>query len=119
MSTPQEGLLLRIFLGESDKHGLVPLYEWIVRKAKEHGLAGATVLRGLGGFGTHRILHTAKMFRLSTDQPVVVEIVDTTEKIEAFIPVLDEAIPEGLATFQRVQVRFYRRGKKSPSERLR
>lgn len=119
MSTPQEGLLLRIFLGESDKHGLMPLYEWIVRKAKECGLAGATVFRGLEGFGSHRIIHTAKILRMSIDQPVVIEIVDIPEKIEAFIPVLDEAIPEGLATFQNVQVRFYRCGNESPSERIR
>jgi len=118
MSTSQEGLLLRIFLGESDKHGLMPLYEWIVRKAKECGLAGATVLRGFEGFGSHGIIHTAKILRLPIDQPVVIEIVDIPEKIEAFIPVLDEAIPQGLATFKKVQVRFYRRGNESPSERI-
>jgi uncharacterized protein len=106
LSTPQEGLLLRIFLGASDKHGLMPLYEWIVGKAKECGLAGATVLRGFEGFGSRGIIHAAKILRLSIEQPVVIEIVDITEKIEAFIPVLDEAIPEGLATFQNVQVRF-------------
>ena len=119
MSAPQEGLLLRIFLGESDKHGLMPLYEWIVRKAKECGLAGATVLRAFEGFGSHGIIHTAKILRISIDQPVVIEIVDIPEKIEAFIPILDEAIPEGLATFNKVQVRFYRRGNESPSERTR
>lgn len=107
---PREGHLLRIFIGESDRHEGVPLYEWIVRKAREHGLAGATVLRGLGGFGAHSRLHTAKILRLSTDLPIVVEIVDTIGKIEAFLPVIDGAICEGLATLERVDIRFYRSG---------
>ncbi len=119
MSTPKEGLLLRIFLGESDKHGLVPLYEWIVRKAKEHGLAGATVLRGREGFGVHGKIHAAETYRLSSDQPVVIEIVDTHEKINSFIPIIDEAISEGLAMVKEVEIRFYRRGNESRSERIR
>lgn len=110
MMLPKHGKLLRIFLGESDKHQNVPLYEWIVRKAREHGLAGATVLRGLEGFGAHSRLHTAKILRLSTDLPIVVEIVDTEEKIEAFLPAIDDAIGEGLATVEKVEVRFYRSG---------
>jgi uncharacterized protein len=110
MMLPEQGKLLRIFVGESDKHQGVPLYEWIVRKAREHGLAGATVLRGLEGFGAHSRLHTAKILRLSTDLPIVIEIIDTEEKIEAFLPAIDEAIGEGLATLEKVEVRFYRSG---------
>ena len=110
MMLPEEGALLRVFIGESDKHQGVPLYEWIVRRARESGLAGATVLRGVEGFGAHSRLHTAKILRLSEDLPIVVEIVDTREKIEKFLPVIDAAIPEGLATLERVQIRFYRSG---------
>jgi len=111
MVLPEEGHLLRIFIGESDKHDGIPLYEWIVKKAREFGLAGATVLRGLEGFGAHSRVHTAKILRLSTDLPLVVEIVDTKDKIESFLPVIDDAIPEGLATLEKVQIRFYRAGK--------
>ena len=110
MTLPKEGQLLRIFIGESDRHEGQPLYEWIVRRAREQGLAGATVLRGIEGFGAHSRLHTAKILRLSEDLPLVVEIVDTPEKIEAFLSVVDGAIEEGLATVERVQVRFYRAG---------
>lgn len=110
MMLPEEGHLLRIFVGESDKHEGAPLYEWIVQKAREHGLAGATVLRGIEGFGAHSRLHTAKILRLSQDLPIVIEIVDTHEKIDGFLPVIDAAIPEGLATLERVQIRFYRSG---------
>jgi PII-like signaling protein len=112
MVLPEEGHLLRIFIGENDKHEGLPLYEWIVRKAREAGIAGATVLRGLQGFGAHSRVHTAKILRLSTDLPIVVEIVDTREKIEQFLPVIDAAIPEGLATLEKVQIRFYRGGTK-------
>ena len=108
MILPREGHLLRIFLGESDRHEGLPLYEWLVRRAKEQGLAGATVLRGIEGFGAHSRLHTAKILRLSTDLPIVVEIVDTIEKIEAFLPVVDAAVAEGLATVEKVDIRFYR-----------
>lgn len=110
MTLPEEGALLRIFVGESDKHGGQPLYEWLVLKAREAGLAGATVLRGIEGFGAHSRLHTAKILRLSEDLPIVVEIVDSLEKIEAFLPTVDHAIVEGLATLERVNVRFYRAG---------
>jgi PII-like signaling protein len=110
MMTPGEGRLLRIFLGESDKHEGRPLYEWIVLKAREAGLAGATVLRGIEGFGAHSRLHTAKILRLSEDLPIVVEIVDLAEKIEGFLPTVDGAIGEGLATVEKVDVRFYRGG---------
>lgn len=113
MILPKDGKLLRIFLGESDKHEGLPLYEWIVRKAREQGLAGATVLRGLEGFGAHSRLHSAKILRLSSDLPLVVEIVDTEEKIQAFLPSIDEAIKEGLATLEKVEIRFYRSGQSS------
>jgi PII-like signaling protein len=110
MTIPENGYLLRIFIGESDKHEGKPLYEWLVLKAREAGLAGATVLRGIQGFGAHSRMHTAKILRLSADLPIVIEIVDSLEKIEAFMPVVDDAIGEGLATLERVQVRFYRSG---------
>jgi hypothetical protein len=110
MMLPREGHLLRIFLGESDRHEGMPLYQWIVLKAREHGLAGATVVRGLAGFGAHSRLHTAKILRLSVDLPVIVEIVDTIAKIEAFLPVIDGVVQEGLATVEKVDVRFYRSG---------
>ncbi len=110
MMLPREGHLLRIFIGESDRHEGMPLYEWIVRKGREHGLAGATVLRGLEGFGAHSRLHTAKVLRLSSDLPIVVEIVDTIQKIEAFLPIIDGAVSEGMATLERVDIRFYRSG---------
>lgn len=109
---PEEGYLLRIFIGESDKHEGKPLYEWLVLKAREAGLAGATVLRGIEGFGAHSRLHTAKILRLSEDLPIVVEIVDAKGKIDAFMPTVDHAITEGLATLERVTVNFYRSGSK-------
>ena len=108
MMLPEKGQLLRIFIGESDKHEGKPLYEWIVLKARESGLAGATVLRGIEGFGATSRIHTTKILRLSEDLPIVVEIVDTAEKIEQFLPSIDSAIAEGLATLENVQIRFYR-----------
>jgi uncharacterized protein len=111
MILPEEGHLLRIFIGESDKHEGRPLYEWLVLQARERGLAGVTVLRGIEGFGAHSRLHTAKILRLSEDLPVVIEIVDTAEKIEAFLTVVDGAVEEGLATVEKVRIRFYRAGK--------
>ena len=110
MMLPREGHLLRIFIGESDRHEGMTLYEWIVRKAREQGLAGATVLRGLGGFGAHSRLHTAKVLRLSADLPIVIEIVDTIQKIEAFLPIIDGAVKEGMATLEKADIRFYRSG---------
>ncbi len=110
MTLPQQGHLLRIFIGESDQHKGTPLYEWLVHQARKHGLAGATVLRGLEGYGAHSRLHTAKVLRLSADLPIIVEIVDTIDKIEAFMPVVDSAVDEGLATLERVEIRFYRSG---------
>ena len=107
MVLPREGHLLRIFIGESDRHEGMPLYEWIVRKAREQGLAGATVLRGLEGFGAHSRLHTAKVLRLSSDLPIVVEIVDSEERIAPLLPWLDSVVKEGLVTLERVRVVRY------------
>lgn len=108
MNIPEEGYLLRIFVGESDKVGHRPLYEVIVLKAREAGLAGATVLRGVMGFGRNSILHTAKILRLSEDLPMVIEIVDSLEKVEAFLPALDQMIKDGLVTLERVRVIHYK-----------
>ena len=108
MNIPEEGYLLRIFVGESDRSGHRPLYEEIVLKAREAGLAGATVLRGVMGFGRNSILHTAKILRLSEDLPMVVEIVDSLEKVKAFMPQLDEMIKDGLVTLEEVKVIHYK-----------
>lgn len=105
---PDQGYLLRLYIGEDDLHGSVPLWQWIVKQAKNEGLAGATVLRGVSGYGAHSRLHTTRILRLSTDLPLVVEIVDTREKIEAFMPLIDEVVGEGLATLEKVEIRFYR-----------
>ena len=113
MMLPKNGKLLRVFIGENDRHAGMPLYEWIVRTARENGLAGATVLRGLEGFGAASRLHTAKILRLSSDLPIVVEIVDTDEKIEKLLTIIDAAVTEGLATVEKVEVHFYRSGKSS------
>lgn len=110
MTLPEEGYLLRIFIGESDKYQGKPLYEWLVIQAREQSLAGATVLRGMMGFGAHSRIHTFKIERLSEDLPIVVEIVDTQEKLEKFLVLIDSAIEEGLATMEKAQVRFYRSG---------
>lgn len=116
MVIPREGYLLRIFIGESDKHQGKPLYEWIVLKAREHGLAGATVLRGMMGYGAKSRLHTFKIERLSLDLPLVVEIVDAREKLEAFLALIDDNVTEGLATIEKVDVRLYRSGKSHSGE---
>jgi PII-like signaling protein len=109
MTLPQEGYLLRIFVGENDRHGPRPLYEWIVVEARARGLAGATVVRGVMGFGANsKVIHTAKIERLSEDLPMVVEIVDTREKLERFLADIDHAIGAGLATMEKAEVRFYR-----------
>ncbi|HBE95349.1 MAG TPA: hypothetical protein DD766_03080 [Desulfovibrio sp.] len=114
MNLPRQAERLRIFLGESDRHKGRLLFETIVEEARRRGLAGATVLRGVSGFGANSRVHTNKILRLSEDLPVVVEIVDTPEKIEAFLPYLDEVMREGLVTLEGVQVIFYRhnQGKK-------
>jgi PII-like signaling protein len=108
MKLSEEGQLLRIFIGESDLWHGEPLYRAIVLKARELGLAGATVLRGPMGFGANSRLHTTKILELSTDLPIVIEIVDTAEKIQALLPFLDEAVAEGLITIEGVRVLRYR-----------
>jgi uncharacterized protein len=108
MKLEGEGKLLRIFIGESDKHGRKPLYQAIVEMLREEGLAGATVLRGIEGFGANSHLHTARILRLSEDLPVVIEVADTAERIEAIMPKLDEMVTEGLVTLERVEVVAYR-----------
>ena len=108
MKIEGEGKLLRVFIGESDRYEGTALSDAIVRKAREVGLAGATVWHGIAGYGARSRIHTAKILRLSEDLPIVVEIVDTREKVEAFLPIVDAAVGEGLATVERVAVRFYR-----------
>jgi PII-like signaling protein len=110
MHLPTDSLLLRIFLGESDHHDGNPLYETIVLKARETGLAGATVLRGAMGFGASSRLHTSKILRLSADLPLIIEIVDTEEKINSFLPTLDRLMGGGLVTLEKVRVLHYRNG---------
>lgn len=108
MQIPHEAMLLRIFIGESDRWEHKALYEAIVLKARELHLAGATVLRGPMGFGKSSLLHTTKILRLSYDLPLVIEIVDAEEKINAFLPVLDEMMKGGLVTLEKVRVIEYR-----------
>ena len=110
MQIPQDAVLLRIFIGESDRWEHQPLYEAIVLKARELHLAGATVLRGPMGFGKSSRLHTAKILRLSMDLPLVIELVDSEEKINSFLPVLNEMIGGGLVTLEKVKVVHYRSG---------
>jgi len=112
MKLEGEGQLLRVFIGESDRWEGRPLYECIVRKARESGLAGATVLRGVEGFGAHSRLHTAKILRLSEDLPIVIEIVDGAERIEQFLPELDRMVTEGMITLERVRILAYRHNEK-------
>ncbi|TMQ64547.1 MAG: DUF190 domain-containing protein [Candidatus Eisenbacteria bacterium] len=114
MKLEGEGQLLRIFIGENDRWHGKPLYEAIVARAREAGLAGATVLRGLMGFGAKSRIHTAKVLRLSEDLPIIVEIADRRDQIEAFLPSLDEMVADGLVTLERVQVITYRPGKEAP-----
>jgi uncharacterized protein len=116
VTLPRDGQLLRIFIGESDRWGGLPLYEAIVQEARKRGLAGATVFRGFEGFGARSRVHTARILRLSEDLPVVVEIVDTEEKIQAFLPALDEMVKEGLATVEKATVIFYRAGDRPPKD---
>jgi PII-like signaling protein len=110
MTIPEQGCLLRVFIGESDQWHGVPLYEAIVRKARELNLAGATVLRGPMGFGAHSRMHTAKILRLSQDLPIVIEIVDAEDKIEELLRHIEEMVEEGLVTIEKVRVIKYRAG---------
>ena len=113
MKLPAEGKLLRIFIGEQDRWGSQPLYEAIVHLAKKEGLAGATAIKGFLGFGCKSRMHTAKILRLSEDLPIVIEIVDSEEKINAFLPRLDEMVKEGLITLEKAHVIMYRANKVS------
>ena len=113
MQVPKSAMLLRIFLGQDDRHEHQPLYEWIVLKAREQHLAGATVLRGPMGFGHSSRIHTTKVLRLSEDLPIVVEIVDSEEKIAAFLPLLEPVMTSGLVTLEKVQVLRYGTGRNS------
>lgn len=103
----EKGLMLKVFLGETDRHGRVPLYEWLVRQGQEHGIAGATVFRGLMGYGSHSTLHTAKILDISTNLPITILFMDTEEKIRSFLPLVDANIQEGLATVQEMEMRVY------------
>src|SRR5512142_366060 len=107
MQLPKEAVLLRIFFGEADRHDGKPLHEAIVMKAREAQMAGATVLRGPMGYGHSSRVHTAKILRLSEDLPIVIEIVDSPEKVDAFLPVLEPMMGSGLVTLERVQVLRY------------
>jgi uncharacterized protein len=103
-----ENVLLRIFVGESDRHGRKPLYEALVELLRKEGLAGATVLRGVAGFGAHSVYHTDKLLELSLDLPMIVETVDTEEKINEILPKIEEMMNGGLITLEKVTVRHYR-----------
>jgi uncharacterized protein len=116
MQIPHEAILLRIFIGESDRWQHKPLYEAIVLAARESHLAGATVLRGPMGFGKTSRLHTAKILRLSMDLPLVIEIVDSEEKINAFLPILDKMMTGGLVTLEKVKVIDYRAAENPPAQ---
>ena len=111
MEVPQDAMLLRIFIGESDRWHHQPLYEAIVMKAREMHMAGATVLRGPMGFGPSSRVHTAKILRLSMDLPIIIEIGDSEEKVNGFLPALQEMMDGGMVTMERVKVIYYRDGK--------
>lgn len=108
MDNDADNKLLRIFIGEADNYEGRPLYQAIVEKLREEGAAGATVLRGVEGFGKSSLLHTANVLRLSEDLPLLIECIDTADKIEEIMPVLDEMMEDGLVTVQDVEVRLYR-----------
>jgi uncharacterized protein len=109
MQLPQEGTLLRVFIGEADKCEGKPLYEWIVLQARAQGLAGATVLRGMLGFGAHtRQIHSFRFDTLSEDLPIIVEIVDIQNKLDKFLEVIEPHITAGLVTLENAQIKFYR-----------
>jgi len=111
-----QGLLVRIYIGESDKHDGIPLYEAIVLRLRERGLAGATVLRGIEGFGAHAHLHTTRLLRLSEDLPILIEVVDSEERIRSVLPELNEMVGDGLITLERVEVIAYRSGSEGGGE---
>lgn len=108
MKSSGEGMLLRIFVGETDQYNGKALYEQIVIKAREFGLAGATVIRGIMGFGADNHMHTAKLLRLSEDLPIIIELIDKEENLNKLLPFLDETVHEGLITLEKVRVIKYR-----------
>ena len=108
MDLPQEGHLLRIIIGESDRHEGVSLYEWLVIKAREYGVAGATVVRGMMGYGANSRIKTTSILRLSEDLPVIIEMIDTREKLENFMEIIDPVLKGGLVTFEKMHIRMYR-----------
>ncbi|UCE71090.1 MAG: DUF190 domain-containing protein [Nitrospiraceae bacterium] len=116
MKLPEEGKLLRILIGEADKHKGKPLYEAIVMKARQLNLAGATVFRGIMGFGATSRIHSVKLLRLSEDLPVMIEIVDAEDKIDLILPFLDETVKEGIITMEKVTVVKYRHNPESVSD---
>ncbi len=113
MKLPSESVLLRIFIGETDKFDGRPLYKAIVEKARKSGMAGATVIRGILGFGANSRIHTSQILRLSEDLPLVIEIVDSEERINVFLPELDKMIGEGLVTLEKVRIITYRHNNKN------
>jgi uncharacterized protein len=110
MTINETGVLLRVFIGESDRHESKPLYEAILSKARESGLSGATVLRGVEGFGANSVVHKAALLEMSTDLPIVIEIADTREKIETLLPYLEQVVQEGMITMEYVAIVVYRSG---------
>ncbi len=117
MDLPQEGHLLRIIIGESGRHEGMPLYEWIVIKAREFGVAGATVVRGMMGYGANSRIKTTSILRLSEDLPVVIEMIDTREMLEKFLEIIDPVLKEGLVTFEKMHIRMYRGNQSSGDSR--
>jgi len=115
MILPKEGRLLRIHISENDRHAGMALYEWIVQEASSRRVAGATVFRGMEGFGSHNRLHTSRVLRLASDLPIVIEIIDDREKIEAFIPVIDEVIRNGMVTVEKLEILLYKDSDKTGS----
>ncbi|MCK5852054.1 DUF190 domain-containing protein [bacterium] len=111
MMISEKGKLLRIFIGEIDRQDDLPLYEWIIKKAKEMKMAGATVFRGIEGFGAKSHLHTAKILSLSDDLPILIELIDIEEKIDNFVEFIDPVIKKGIVTSENVEVKFYRDGR--------
>jgi PII-like signaling protein len=108
MQLPEQGYMLRIFIGEANRHEGMHLYEWIVTKAREYGIAGATVIRGMMGYGANSRIKTSSILCLSEDLPIIVELIDTRRMLEEFLEILDPVIGEGLVTLEKMQVRMYR-----------
>ena len=110
MTIDDDGILLRVFIGESDRVDGRPLYEAVVRKVRELGLAGATVLRGTEGFGAHSVIHKAHLLEMSSDLPIVIEVVDSAGRVRALLPHLDDMVSEGMITMENVRILAYRSG---------